>query len=358
MISSGGHGIFLKDFGLSLDNSHPEADVVFVSHAHADHLPRNRSCAAVCSAPTLAFMQKRGYKGDAFVLDWQTPTSLQSIREYFGIPHGGQSTAKALEKGPEKPSTREATLTLYPAGHILGSAMILIESDDGALLYTGDVKSPASPATEGVVWPSNVDELIIEATFGLPIYKWRPTHEIQQDMLAFAKDTLEAGETPLFLGYNLGKAQEILHLLEPMDHRKMIHGGGYPYCEVYQQAGISLGNVEPYDRAHCEGAILVGPTSVLASGFASNVERLRVAQCSGWAALASRRTQLNLDRGFALSDHLDFFELLDVCDALQPRTIHITHSPTPDVVAHFLEQRGHHAQFLNLTMEQEEELDG
>ena len=350
MISSGGHGIFLKDFRLSLDNSHSEADVVFVSHAHADHLPRNRSCAVVCSAPTLAFMRKRGYKGDALVLDWQTPTSLNTIRQHFGVP--------CTRKGSGESVSREATLTLYPAGHILGSAMILVESEDGSLLYTGDVKTPASPATEGVAWPSSVDELIIEATFGLPIYKWKPTHEIQQEMLSFAQETLEAGETPLFLGYNLGKGQEILHLLEPLDHRKMIHGGGFPYCEVYQQAGITLGNVEPYNRETCEGAILVGPTSVLSSGFASNVERLRVAQCSGWAAMASRRTQLNLDRGFALSDHLDFFELLDVCDALQPRKIHITHSPTPDVVAHFLEQRGHQAQFLDLTMQQEEELDG
>lgn len=346
MISSGGHGIFLQDFGLSLDNSHPEADVVFVSHAHADHLPRNRSCAAICSAPTLAFMRKRGYKGEALVLEWDTPTSLASIRQHFGL---SSSRIKSLS---------EATITLFPAGHILGSAMIYVESKDGSLLYTGDVKTPASPATEGVQWPDHVDELIIEATFGLPIYKWKETHIIQQEMLTFAQETLDAGETPLFLGYNLGKAQEILHLLQPLKHRKMIHGGGYPFCEIYENAGYTLGEVEPYDRATCEGAILVGPMSVLSSGFASNVQRLRIAHCSGWAALASRRAQNQLDRGFVLSDHLDFFALLEVCDQLKPRKIHITHSPTPDVVAHFLEERGHQAQFLELSMQEEETLNG
>ena len=327
--SAGGHGIFLPDLKLSLDNSHEQADWVFVSHAHADHLPRNRSTRAIASRPTHQCMRLRGFKGECLELEF-------GERREFGA----------------------FAITLYPAGHILGSAMILIESDAGRLLYTGDTKTPASPATEGFILPEGqIDELIIEATFGLPIYKWKPIDELQSDMQAFALDALENGSTPIFLGYNLGKAQEILHLLAPLGLPMQIHGAGYPYCKVYQENGIELGDVSAYERSTCDGKILVAPSSALGSGFASNVRQKKVAYCSGWAQTESRRIQLNVDAGFALSDHLDFFELLEVCRTLSPKKIHITHTPNPAVVEHFLEKEGLSASFLNLSMLTEEEID-
>lgn len=324
--SAGGHGIYLPDLKLSLDNSHERANWVFVSHAHADHLPRNRSTRALATRPTHQCMRLRGFKGECMEIGYGERTEFDSF-----------------------------AITLYPAGHILGSAMILIESDSGRLLYTGDTKTPASPATEGFELPKvPVDELIIEATFGLPIYKWKPIDELQSDMQAFALNALEDGATPIFLGYNLGKAQEILHLLAPLGLSMQIHGAGHPYCQIYQENGIELGDVSAYDRSTCEGKILVAPSSALGSGFASHVRQKKVAYCSGWAQTESRRIQLNVDAGFALSDHLDFFELLDVCRNLSPKKIHITHTPNPAVVEHFLEKEGLSASFLDLLPQAEE----
>lgn len=323
--SAGGHGIYLPDLKLSLDNSHPDAEWVFVSHAHADHLPRDRRSRVLATRTTHRFMKLRGFKGECRELAFGERLSFGSF-----------------------------DITLYPAGHILGSAMILVESDAGRLLYTGDTKTPASPTSEGFDLPEEVDELIIEATFGLPIYKWKPVAEIQSQMQRFALQSLEDGETPIFLGYNLGKAQEILHLLAPLGLPMQIHGGGFPFCEVYQEEGFDLGNVTAYDRASCEGSILVAPSSALGSGFASNVSRTKVALCSGWAGTEARRTQMNLDAGFALSDHLDFFELLEVCGKLAPKQIYITHTPNPAVVQHFLEKEGLKASFLDLSPLQEE----
>lgn len=317
---AGGHGIHLPDCGLALDNSHPDAEWVFVSHAHADHLPRNRRTRAIATRATRRFMELRGFRGEC--------------REAaFGEP---------MDLG-------RCTLTLLPAGHILGSAMALVESPHGRLLYTGDTRTPASPATEGFQLPDlPVDELIIEATFGLPIYRWPSEQELQARLHAFALQTLEEGGTPLFLGYNLGKAQELLHLLAPLGRPMQIHAGGYPLCQIYEEEGIELGEYAPYDRATCDGKILVAPSSVLNTGFAGSARSLRVAYCSGWAALSSRRSQLQADALIPLSDHLDFFELLRVCRELRPGRIHITHTPNPSVVEYFLKREGLNAGFLDL----------
>lgn len=325
LAASGGHGIFLPDVGLSLDNSHPKAELVFISHAHADHLPRNRSCSVVTSRATLALMRLRGFKGDAMVL-----------------PFG------------ERRELETCAITLYPAGHILGSSMILVESDRGSLLYTGDLRTPPSPASEGFTSPEQVDELIIEATFGLPIYRWRHPEELAAEVRTFASDSLSAGQTPIFLAYNLGKAQEIMHILSPLGHPMQVHGGGYPLCAVYEQEGFDLGQVERYERSSSEGKILIAPGSALATGFASHISKKRVAWCSGWAAVESRRIQAGVDVAIPLSDHLDFFELISLCKRLSPKKIHITHTPSPAVVEHFLRAEGLDASFLNLDRHDEE----
>ena len=322
---AGYQGIYLPDLGIAMDGTHPEAEYTFVTHAHADHMHRNRKAHTHATAPTLELMNLRGFKGP--------------------------STAIKFEKSIE---TDRCRITLYPAGHILGSAMIFIESDSGSLLYTGDFKTPPSPASEGFSAPEQADFVITEATFGLPIYRWEPVEELAETIRTFATESLDDGYTPVFLGYNLGKAQEILHLLAPLGRPMMIHGAGYKLCSVYDNHGIDLGDYHPYDRKNCEGHILVCPSSALSNGFASNVAKKRIAYCSGWAALESRRTQLTVDKMVPLSDHLDFYELIDFCKSLSPKKVYVTHTPNPDVVNHYLEQEGINASFLSLEAEEKD----
>lgn len=322
---SGYHGIYFPNLKIALDGYHPDADYLFVSHAHADHMPRNRSAKAFATPATLGLMKKRGFRGEENPL--QFAEELKADR----------FTAK-----------------LYPAGHILGSSMIYIESDEGSLLYTGDFRTPPSPATEGFEAPESVDYLITEATFGLPVYRWKSHQELADEVRNFAIQSLEDGYTPLFLAYNLGKSQEIMHLLAPLGHEIMIHGAGYNLCSVYDKHGFDLGNYRAYDRETCEGKILICPSSAFSNGFASNVPKKRIAYCSGWAANESRRTQLTVDKLIPLSDHLDFFELIRFCSDLSPKKVYITHTPNPDVVQHYLEKEGLNASHLELEMNEEE----
>jgi putative mRNA 3-end processing factor len=322
---AGYHGLYFPELGVSLDGYHPDAEFVFVSHAHADHMPKNRRSNAFATSPTLDFMEQRGYRGNASSLD-------------FGKwVEGDHFRAK-----------------LYPAGHILGSAMIYLEAADFNLLYTGDYRIPPSPASEGFDAPEKVQILITEATFGLPIYKWKSHEELAEEIRDFALQALEDGYTPVFLAYNLGKAQEIMHLLAPLKHPVMIHGAGHKLCSTYERYGIDLGDYSAYDRDTCEGKILIAPSSALGSGFASNVSKKRIAYCSGWASNESRRTQLTVDKLIPISDHLDFFELIDFCERLDPEKVFITHTPNPDVVKHYLDERNIASSFLEMEYEIED----
>ena len=322
---TGYHGLYFPDLRISMDGYHPAAEAVFVSHAHADHMPRNRQANIVATQPTLDFMTRRGFTGKGSALPFY----------------------KVFE-------TDYCSVTLYPAGHILGSAMIFVESDSGTLLYTGDYRIPPSPATEGFGAPKQADILITEATFALPIYKWKSQDELAEEISNFALNSLNDGYTPIFLGYNLGKGQELLHILAPLGHPMMIHGAGFKLCDVYENYGIDLGKYTVYNRDTCEGKILVAPSSAIGNGFASNLSKTRIAYCSGWAANESRRTQLTVDKLIPISDHLDFFELIRFCKQMNPHQVYITHTPNPAVVEYYLEKEGINSTYLNLEPEAEE----
>ncbi|MFU8813217.1 MAG: hypothetical protein ACNA78_09625 [Balneolaceae bacterium] len=319
---AGWQGLYIPELSISLDGAHPDAETTFVSHAHADHMHRNRKANTIATAPTLELMQLRGYNGTGTPLAFGEPIETNRFRA-----------------------------TLFPAGHILGSAMVYIESDRGTLLYTGDYRTPPSPATEGFDAPAQADCIITEATFGLPIYRWRSHDELTQELHTFVQETLDDGYTPVLLAYNLGKAQELMTMLAPLGLPVMIHGAGYNLCSVYEAYNIDLGSYQPYERERCEGHILIAPSSALANGFASNVSKKRIAYCSGWAALESRRSQLTVDKLLPLSDHLDFYELIDFCERLSPKEVLVTHTPNPDVVCHYLKQRGIAGRHLNLEKE-------
>jgi len=317
IIKNGSQGILLPELNIAFDHSGGNAKYTFISHAHTDHMPHSRYAEVYCTPNTQKLMTKRGYQGTSTVLR-------------FGQP---------LE-------TDRARVTFYPAGHILGSAMIFVESEAGSVLYTGDYRRPPSPVTEGFELPVQpVNHFITEATFSLPIYKWKAPDQLAEEVRKFALETLNDDSTPVFLGYDLGKTQELMHMLAPTGLPLKIRSKAADLCPIYEQAGFNLGNYEPYQPNYNKDKVLITTRTALNNGFAPELEK-KVAYCSGWAVRMKNRTQMKADQFIPLSDHLDFFELISICKKLNPQKVHITHTPNPTVVQHYLNQLAIKSRFL------------
>ncbi len=309
----GGQGIWLSGAKIALDGMRAEAEWVCVSHAHADHVPRSRRLPVHATPATAALMRARGFTG---------PIEAIPFGQTFG--------------------SADLRITFFPAGHILGSALTLVESEAGRLLYTGDCRTPASPTSEGFDCPSHVDELITEATFSLPIYKWKPHADLAGQIATFARESLAAGAVPVFQAYNLGKAQEIMHILAQAGVPTAIHEAGFALCGIYESFGIPLGDYRKHEPGIIDGRALITPYPP----NDGDPGRYRTAYVSGWAVLEKHRAASGADALIPLSDHLDFFELLALVERLGPRLTHITHTPNPDIVRHYLAARGLESRYL------------
>lgn len=304
-----GRGVLLPELALALDTSAPGFESV-VSHAHGDHIPWDASHAHA-TAETADIMSIRAPFIRTTIVPWRERTRI-------GRAH----------------------VTLFPAGHILGSALTLVEAPDGStLLYTADTKTRPSLTAAPAEYPQ-ADELIVESTFGLPIYRFPEYAELGERMAAWAREVLAAGETPVFLGYALGKSQEILASLARRGVPTIAHGAVWNMCRVYERHGVAFERTRPYAPGEVKGsgAALVVPDTFREHPMVLKLAH-RIAYCSGWALLSKSRTQLDADALFALSDHADFPGLLDVVKQVRPKRVYTNHGYS-DVLAHLLNKDG------------------
>src|SRR4030095_12986902 len=151
-------------------------------------------------------------------------------------------------------------LMLLPAGHIFGSAQCLVFAGEQTLLYTGDLKLRPGGSAEQAEW-RHADTLVMETPFGVPRYRFPPTKEVIDRMVAFCGETIDAGEVPVLLGYSLGKAQAILCALEGACVSPMLHGSGYQMTRIHGQLGQSFCNYVRYNANNVAGKVLICPPS-------------------------------------------------------------------------------------------------
>jgi len=313
--------IFLPEAGLWLD-AHRSKELSFVSHAHADHVAGHQRM--VCSRPTAFLLKERfGFKGEMVALDWDEPWEYNGHR-----------------------------IVLLPAGHVRGSAMIHLTrlSDGATLLYTGDFKLrhglTAEPAR-----PRPAETLIMECTFGQPHYRFPALTEVQGSIHRWCRDALDHGETPVLLGYSLGKAQEILAILSGGDFRIAVHPQVAEMNAAYEILGMVLPPWEKY-TGDPEGRVLVFPPQTVKSTLLRKVKHKVTAMVSGWAVNAGARFSYQVDHAFPLSDHADYAELLELAALVKPDTIWTTHGNSAEF-ARDLRERGWNAWSLTGTDQME-----
>lgn len=299
------------DVGLTLDPHRP-ASFAFVSHGHADHFARHQRI--LCSRPTGHLLVKRYRVKAATVetLDWEEELVLNDHR-----------------------------ITLHPAGHITGSAMIRIEHDGDSLLYTGDFKTRSSRTAETPAFPP-ADTLVMETTFGLPHFVFPPTGEIERTLIDFARGALADGETPVFFAYSLGKAQEALAILHEAGIPAAVQKPVFEMTEACRELGLDLPEPVLLEKSIPPGHAIIAPPSAVRSRVIRNHKKRRTAMLSGWALTPGSCYRYQVDRVFPLSDHADYPGLLSAVEKVAPSLVYTLHGSTREFAAD-LRARGYQA---------------
>ncbi|MDQ3160924.1 MAG: ligase-associated DNA damage response exonuclease [Pseudomonadota bacterium] len=234
-------------------------------------------------------------------------------------------------------------VSLHPAGHVLGSAQVRIEHEGRVWVMSGDYKRNHDPTCA----PFEVvpcDTFITEATFGLPIYRWPPMDGVAGDIAAWRDECAAQGETAILYCYGLGKSQRLLaELADCMQGPVYVHGAIATGVEVYRAAGIHMiETVKVSDTpkgADFAGQLVLAPPSAAGSTW---VRRFRGAQhgfASGWMQVRGNRRRRNYDRGFVVSDHADWPDLLRTVRETGATRVIATHGNT-DALVRVLNEEG------------------
>jgi DNA ligase-1 len=308
-------GIELPTHALWLDpaDARPRA---FVSHAHSDHIAAHAE--VITSRGTAQLMRAR---------------------------LGGERREHVLDFG-QRADFGSFAITLFPAGHIFGSAQSFIETDAGSLLYTGDFKLRASLSAEAAEW-RHAETLIMETTFGLPRYRLPPTERVIAEMVEFCREAIDESAVPVLLGYSLGKSQEILCALLAAGLTPMLHGAVFKMTEIYRKLrpDFPTGYVR-YGAGEVAGKVLVCPPSANRSLMLTRIKNRRVAVLTGWALDPGAIFRYQCDAAFPLSDHADYDDLLRYVELVQPKRVLTLHGFAA-AFARDLRERGYEAWALS-----------
>ena len=256
-------------------------------------------------------------------------------------------------------------VSLHPAGHILGSAQIRVEHKGEVWVVTGDYKTqPDVTCTPFELVKCHT--FVTECTFGLPIYRWRPQQEIFGEINAWWRANSVVGKASVIFGYALGKSQRILAGIDASIGPIFCHGAVERVNSAYRQTNIQRnvhvrlpvtnysGSVT--DKKLFQGALIVAPPSAQATPWLRKFGDYSDAFASGWMQIRGARRQRGVDRGFVLSDHVDWTSLMEAISATGAERVMVTHGYTA-IVARFLNEQGIQAQILETRYESEGEAD-
>ena len=290
-------GIYVRPADAWVDPSQPK-DRALVTHGHADHA-RGGHSKVLATPETLAIMECR-----------------------YGPQPGEQPIAYG-----ESIRVGDVDVSFVPAGHVLGSAQIVLEHKGEKVVVSGDYKRRSDPTCPPFV-PVPCDIFITEATFGLPVFRHPDTgSEIDRLLHRLHSDP----ERCVLVGaYALGKAQRIITELRERGHHDPIyfHGAVERLCKLYEELGVPLGDLRPATGAskdELRGRIVIAPPSALNDRWSRRLPDPVTAMASGWMRIRQRARQRNVELPLIISDHADWDELTTTVRELAPGEVWITH---------------------------------
>ena len=321
-------GLFCRPGGFYIDPG-SGADRAIVTHGHSDHA-RPGHDHVLATAETLAVMKTR--------LGAQAPASTQTVR--YG----------------ERVSIGDVAVTLVPAGHVLGSAQVVIEWKGVRAVVSGDYKRSADPTCAGFELVP-CDLFITEATFALPVFQHGDAGEETTKLL---KSRRQFPDRAHVVGvYGLGKCQRLIALLREAGYDRPIylHGALTACCALYESFGVRLGGLKPATtapREELKGEIVLAPPSAIADRWSRRLPDPLTAFASGWMRVRARARQHRVELPLVVSDHADWRELTETISETGAAEVWVTHG-REEALLHHIGMTGRKGRALALIGREDED---
>lgn len=231
-------------------------------------------------------------------------------------------------------------VTFFPAGHILGSAQVRIERGGQSIVVSGDYKRQPDSTCQPFE-PVRCNTFVTESTFGLPIYRWPDSETVFADINAWWRQNQDVGKTTILLAYSLGKAQRLLAGIDASIGSIYTHGAVEKLNSGYRAAGVSIpdttyvGDVDP--KIDWSQSLVVAPPAAVGSTWARRFGKMSVGMASGWMQIRGTRRRRSMDRGFILSDHVDWVDLMRTIHETEAEEVWVTHGYSSIVARHLNE---------------------
>ncbi|KLU04121.1 mRNA 3-end processing factor [Rhodopirellula islandica] len=322
-------GLYCARGGFYIDPNRP-VDRAVVSHAHTDHA--RWGCRRYLSAKPSEHLLRMRMNDDA---------------EFEFLNYG------------ESISIAGVNISFHPAGHILGSAQVRLEYRGRVEVVTGDYKLGDDPTCES--WqPIRCHLMVTESTFGLPVYRWQPDEVTTAAINQWWRESRDAGKCCVLYGYAVGKSQRLLAGLDTSIGPIYTHGAVEKGTQAYRDSGVAMPettHVGSIDGKHdWSGGMVVAVPSAHGTPWMRKFGRVSTAMASGWMAVRGARRRRSVDRGFIVSDHVDWPSLMQAIEACDPENVWVTHGYSA-VVARYLNEQGRQAEVLESSTRSDNEED-
>lgn len=314
-------GLYCAPAGVYIDPAQP-VERAIITHGHSDHA-RPGHGAVLATSETVEIMKVR-----------------------LGEEAAGRFEPARL--GTET-SIGGVAVRLVPAGHVLGSAQVVLEWNGQRAVVSGDYKRSADPTCKPFE-PISCDVFVTEATFALPVFRHEQAASEIDRLLASMRRHPDRAH--LVGAYGLGKCQRVIRLARDAGYDAPIylHGAHLAMTELYAKLGVDLGDCRPVPdakSADLADALVIGPPSAIADRWSRRFPDPVTAFASGWMRIKGRMRQSGVELPLVISDHADWPELIDTILETGAEDIWVTHG-REDALVYELTRRGLKARALAL----------
>jgi putative mRNA 3-end processing factor len=293
-------GIYCKQGDFYIDPWQP-VDLAVTTHGHADHVKWGNK-AYLCHDLTRPILNQR----------------LGADLKIETLPYNKQIDINGVK------------LSLFPAGHVIGSSQIRLEYKGEVCVVSGDYKVEYDGISTEFE-PVKCHTFVSESTFGLPIYKWQPQDVIFSQIKEWISGNHDKNKTSVLVAYSLGKAQRLIKGLEGYGDI-YVHNSIANLNEGFIKAGVNLPDTiritADTKKDDLQKGIVIVPPALAEGRWIKNLTNGATGVCSGWMQVRASRRWRSADAGFALSDHADWPGLLSAIEATQAEKVYVTHGFT------------------------------